>query len=67
MPHERGMLMSNSITSYQVQNLTSLKQALNISVLQKAIKQDADSVEGVIKAMEQSVTPHLGKSIDLKV
>lgn len=57
----------NSITSYQVQNLTSIKQALNVSVMRKALNQDEQSVDSVIKAMEQSVTPHKGQSIDLKV
>jgi len=59
--------MDLKVSSYQAASLTSLKQALNISVMRKAMKQDAQSVEGVIKAMEQSVTPHLGQSIDLKV
>ncbi|GAU75643.1 YjfB family protein [Fusibacter sp. 3D3] len=59
--------MSNSITSYQVQNLTSLKQALNVSVMQKALKQDEQSIESVVKAMEQSVTPYKGQNIDLKL
>lgn len=59
--------MNIQASSYQAQMLTSLKQALNVSMLQKAMKQDAQSVEGVVKAMEQSVTPHLGQNIDIKL
>ena len=47
--------MNIQASSYQAQMLTSLKQALNVSMLQKAMKQDAQSVESVVKAMEQSV------------
>lgn len=54
-------------SSYQAQMLTSVKQALNISVLQKAMSQDAQSVDSVIKAMEASVTPNLGQNIDIKL
>ena len=57
----------NSITSYQTQFLTGLKQALNISMMQKALNQDAQSVQNNIKIMEQSITPHKGQSIDLKL
>ena len=59
--------MNIQASAYQAQSLTSVKQALNISVLQKAMKQDAQSVDSVIKAMEQSVTPHLGKNLDIKL
>ncbi|MCA0385457.1 MAG: YjfB family protein [Firmicutes bacterium] len=59
--------MNIQASSYQAQMLTSLKQALNVSMLQKAMKQDAQSVESVVKAMEQSVTPHLGQNIDIKL
>lgn len=59
--------MNIQVSAYQAQNLTSVKQALNISVLQKVMKQDAQSVDSVIKAMEQSVTPHLGKNLDIKL
>jgi len=54
-------------SSYQAQMLASVKQALNISVLQKNMKQDAQSVDSVIKAMEQSVSPNLGQNIDIKL
>lgn len=59
--------MDVQASAYQAQMLTSVKQALNISVLKKAMNQDAQAVESVIKAMEQSVTPHLGQSIDIKL
>lgn len=59
--------MNIQASSYQAQMLTSLKQALIVSMLQKAMKQDAQSVESVVKAMEQSVTPHLGQNIDIKL
>jgi hypothetical protein len=55
------------ISSYQTANLASLKQAISMVTLQRAMKQDADSVDGVIKAMEQSVEPHKGGSVDIKV
>lgn len=59
--------MNISPSSYQAQSLTSIKQALQISVLQKAMKQDPQSMESLIKTMEQSVTPHLGQNIDIKL
>lgn len=62
-----GDSMNIQTSAYQAQNLTSVKQALNISMLQKAMKQDAQSVDGVIKAMEQSVSPHLGQNLDIKL
>lgn len=55
------------ISPYQSANLASLKQALGMATLQKAMKQDAESMDAVIKGMEKSVTPHKGGSIDLKV
>ncbi|GAB6107674.1 YjfB family protein [Fusibacter bizertensis] len=59
--------MDIQASSYQTQMLSSVKQALNISVLQKVMKQDAQSVDSVIKAMEQSTSPHLGQNIDIKL
>lgn len=55
------------ISPYQSANLASLKQALGMATLQKAMKQDAQSMDSLIKGMERSVTPHKGGSIDLKV
>ena len=59
--------MDLRISNYQTQNMAGLKQAVGMSMLQKVMKQDAQSVESVVKAMEQSVNPHLGQSIDMKV
>lgn len=55
------------ISPYQSANLASLKQAIGMANLQRAMKQDVQSMDSVMKAMEQSVTPHKGGSIDLKV
>ncbi len=59
--------MNISLSSYQMQNLTSIKQALNLSLLQKTMHQDAQSVGAIVKAMEQSVSPHLGGNVDIKL
>ena len=60
--------MNSSITSYQAQALTSLKQVLNMSMMQKALKQDAQSVQGVLEAMPSvSAEPHKGQNIDIKI
>jgi|LSQX01.1.fsa_nt_gb hypothetical protein len=64
-----------NFSSISAASLSSLKQALNISVLQKSMNQDALSVSSLLqgmkdanaKVMEQSVTPHKGKSIDVRV
>ena len=55
------------ISSYQSANLASLKQAIGMANMQRAMKQDAQSMDAIMKSMEQSVTPHKGGSIDLKV
>lgn len=55
------------ISSFQAVNIASLRQALNMATLQKAMKQDAQSMDAVLKLMEKSVAPHKGGSIDLKV
>lgn len=55
------------INSLQMANIASLKQAINISTLSKVMNQDAQSVDNLMKAMEKSVTPHKGGSIDIKV
>lgn len=60
-------MMNIQASAYQAQALTSIKQALNVSMLQKVMSQDAASVDQLMKAMEQSVTPHLGQSIDMKI
>jgi hypothetical protein len=55
------------ISPYQSANLASLKQAIGVANLQRAMKQDAQSMETITKMMEQSVAPHKGGAIDLKV
>lgn len=60
-------MMNIQASAYQAQTLTSIKQALNVSMLQKVMSQDAASVDQLMKTMEQSVTPHLGQSIDIKI
>jgi len=55
------------ISSYQMANINSLKQAINISNMKRAMNQDAQSVDNVVKMMEQSVTPNKGSNIDIKI
>jgi len=57
----------SSITSYQLQNLSSLKQALNVSVLKRVMNQDAQSVDNLMKAMDDAVDLSKGQSLDIKV
>lgn len=59
--------MDVSLSSFQAQNMVGLKQALNMNILQRAMNQDAQSMENIVKAMETSVQPHLGQNIDLKL
>lgn len=56
-----------NITSLQVQNIQSIKSAINIANLSKVMNQDAKSVDQLMKTMERSVTPHIGSSIDIKL
>ncbi|HKL43152.1 MAG TPA: putative motility protein [Clostridia bacterium] len=56
-----------NITSLQVQNIQSIKSAINIANLSKVMNQDAKSVDQLMKSMEHSVTPHKGSSIDIKL
>lgn len=44
----------------------SLQQQVSLSVTNKAMDQAEVASQGLIKMMEQSVTPHLGGSIDVK-
>lgn len=59
--------MDLRLSSFQAQNMAGLKQAISVSMLQKAMNQDAQSVDNLVKAMETSVQPHLGQSIDIKL
>lgn len=58
---------SMNISSLQIQNIQSIKSAINIANLSKIMNQDAKSVDQLMKSMENSVTPHKGSSIDIKV
>lgn len=57
------------------QNISSLRQAISISNLKKAMHQDAQSVDTLLqgmqqasaKVMESSVTPHKGSTIDIRI
>ncbi|MDN5351995.1 MAG: putative motility protein [Clostridiales bacterium] len=53
--------------SYQTEMITSLQQALDTSLLQKTMSQDAQSVDALLKMMESSVAPHLGQNIDIRL
>lgn len=55
------------ISGYAAANTASIKSALNIATLRMSMQQDAQSVNTLVKAMEKSVTPHKGGSIDLKL
>lgn len=46
---------------------TNLKQAVSISVLKMSKDQAEINGQALIKMMEQSVQPHLGGNIDMKV
>lgn len=60
--------------SFDMTNLQSVRQALGIANMRAAMNQDAQSVASIIKsleetsakAMEMSVTPHIGSNIDLR-
>ncbi|MBB6217976.1 hypothetical protein HNQ80_004113 [Anaerosolibacter carboniphilus] len=64
-----------NISGYAAQNTYSIKQALNMSILQKAMNQDATAVSMLVEAMqnasrsmmENSVTPNKGGNIDISV
>ncbi|MFB1049902.1 YjfB family protein [Paraliobacillus sp. JSM ZJ581] len=49
-----------------VMSQASLQQQVSLSVTNKTMEQAEVVNEGLIKMMEQSVTPHLGGSIDVK-
>ncbi|MGE5630407.1 MAG: putative motility protein [Caulobacteraceae bacterium] len=61
--------------SMNMADLNSVRQAIGILNLQKAMKQDASTVAALIsgmqetsaKMMELSVTPHIGSNIDISV
>lgn len=61
--------------SMDMSSLQSVRQALGIANLRMAMNQDAQSVAAIIqtmqetsaKAMELSVTPHVGSNLDISV
>jgi Xaa-Pro aminopeptidase len=67
-----GMFMDISMDMIDLQ---SVKQALGMANLRRAMNQDAQSVAALMqsmqetsaKAMELSVTPHLGSNFDVSI
>lgn len=61
--------------SIDMSGLQSVRQALGIANIRMAMNQDAQSVATIVKsmqdvsakAMELSVTPHLGSNIDISI
>lgn len=68
-----GIFMGFS--SIPLESLSSIKQALSIATMRKSMNQDASTVASLLdgmkqanaKVMEQSVTPHKGGNIDIKL
>lgn len=46
---------------------SGLAQAVGISVLKLAKESAAQQAQGLVKAIEQSVHPHLGGKLDIRV
>ncbi len=63
------------ITSAQVQSISSIRRAIGVETLKKSLNQDKQSMEALLqgfqdanaKVMENSVTPHKGGNIDIRV
>jgi hypothetical protein len=63
------------ISGYVAQNLSSIKSAINMSTMQKAMNKDAQTMGKLIenmketsaKVMESSITPHKGTVIDIRL
>lgn len=61
--------------SFDMSNLQSVKQAIGMVNLRRAMNQDAESVATLIKGMQEisaktleiSVSPHKGGNIDIRV
>ncbi len=49
------------------QNIYSLRQAIGVANMQKAMNQDQQAIDSLVKGMEQSVTPNKGANIDIKL
>ncbi|RCX12536.1 putative motility protein YjfB-like [Anaerobacterium chartisolvens] len=64
-----------NMSSIPLQYMSSVKQALGMSVLRKSMNQDASTVSALIsgiksagaQAMEHSVNPHIGGNVDIRV
>lgn len=63
------------VSSTASQNIYSIRQAIGISNIKKAVGQDAQTLDSLIKSMEvtnakiveNSVTPGKGSTIDVRV
>lgn len=61
--------------SIDMSSLQNVRQALGIANIRRAMNQDAQSVDSIVKSMqevsaktlEMSVTPHKGSNIDIRV
>lgn len=53
-------------------NTNSIKQAINVSLLQKTMNKDANSVASLMQTMEQSTSQvqsasmHIGRNLDVR-
>ncbi|MCG8540262.1 MAG: putative motility protein [Clostridia bacterium] len=62
------------VNSYQVENLQSIQSTLSLAAMDMAMGQGAqvmtamiEDMEQISKALERSVTPHKGGSIDIRL
>ncbi len=63
------------INNYMQQNISYIRHALSIATLKKTLSQDAQSMSALLQGfrdtnariMENSVTPHKGGSIDIRL
>lgn len=44
-----------------------VSQQVSLAVMDKAMENSQISVEALLKVLEQSVTPHLGQSVDIRL
>lgn len=50
-----------------IMNHGQVAQQANIAVLKMAMEESEINMDAMLKALEQSVTPHLGPNLDVKV
>jgi len=63
------------ISDASLESLTSLRQAMSMTIMRKSMGKDAQTISTLLKSMqssnaniiEQSVTPHKGGNLDIKV